>query len=112
MPEKTTLIIGAGMAGLAAADALSAEGLPVVVLEARDRVGGRVWTTSGKRGSVPIELGAEFIHGAKNETWRLIRTAGLATHEVPDKHWRGVEGALALNSEFWEQLGEVFGKID
>lgn len=54
------VIVGAGFAGLAAADALATAGVDVVVLEARDRVGGRVWSQELPTGAV-VELGAEFI---------------------------------------------------
>jgi monoamine oxidase len=57
---KRVAVIGAGFAGLAASDALRAAGLEVTVLEARDRVGGRVWSVPFGEGSV-IERGAEFI---------------------------------------------------
>lgn len=53
-------VVGAGFAGLAAADALRAGGTEVTVLEARDRVGGRVWSTPFADGAV-VERGAEFI---------------------------------------------------
>ena len=53
-------VIGAGFAGLAAADALRAGGAELTVLEARDRVGGRVWSVPFSEGAV-IERGAEFI---------------------------------------------------
>jgi monoamine oxidase len=53
-------VIGAGFAGLAAADALRADGAEVTVLEARDRVGGRVWSVPFGDGAI-VERGAEFI---------------------------------------------------
>jgi monoamine oxidase len=56
------LILGAGMAGLAAARDLHDAGVPVTVLEARDRLGGRVYTNRRFAG-IPVEFGAEFIHG-------------------------------------------------
>ena len=58
----TLLVIGAGAAGLAAAHHASKHGARVVVLEARQRVGGRVCTEAFEDG--PFEMGAEFIHGA------------------------------------------------
>lgn len=58
----TTLVIGAGMAGLAAADSLHKAGETVTVLEARNRIGGRVHTDRSFS-DIPVELGAEFIHG-------------------------------------------------
>ena len=57
---KRVVVIGAGFAGLAAADALRGGGAEVSVLEARDRVGGRVWSVPFGEGAV-VERGAEFI---------------------------------------------------
>lgn len=54
------IVVGAGFAGLAAADTLARAGIDVVVLEARDRVGGRVWSTRLRNGAI-VEMGAEFI---------------------------------------------------
>ena len=53
-------VVGAGFAGLAAAELLARNGVEVVVLEARDRVGGRVWSRRLENGAV-VEMGAEFI---------------------------------------------------
>ncbi len=58
----STLIIGAGMAGLSAAHDLHTANDTVIVLEARDRIGGRVYTDRAFAG-VPVEFGAEFVHG-------------------------------------------------
>jgi monoamine oxidase len=79
-------VIGAGAAGLAAARALADAGRSVVVAEARERIGGRVWTDHSF-GPLPIELGAEFIHGAGVRTWAWVRQAGLAT--APAAVWQG-----------------------
>lgn len=71
-------MVGAGAAGLAAARELAAAGRSVLVLEARERVGGRCWTRRMPGLETPVELGAEFIHGAAKLTRALLRKAGLA----------------------------------
>jgi monoamine oxidase len=79
-------IIGAGAAGLAAAAALAGSKRSVLVLEARDRIGGRIWTRHESGLPVPIELGAEFIHGDAPETMAHLRRANAAAIESPDEH--------------------------
>ena len=74
------LIIGAGVAGLTAARDLTAAGVRVCVLEARDRLGGRVMTHHTPDG--PVELGAEFVHGAVEETLSVAREAALPLRET------------------------------
>jgi monoamine oxidase len=61
------VILGAGMAGLAAARMLVDAGKKVVVLEARGRIGGRIWTD--RTMGAPIDLGAAWIHGHKGIRW-------------------------------------------
>ncbi|MEO0561820.1 MAG: NAD(P)/FAD-dependent oxidoreductase [Chloroflexota bacterium] len=83
------IVIGAGVAGLGAARALTDAGQRVIVLEARDRIGGRVHTRRDIAGDIPVEFGAEFIHGDKVPTWDIIRTLGLQTLE-----WRKQDDSL------------------
>jgi monoamine oxidase len=76
---RRVVVIGAGMAGIAAARDLTEAGLDVVVLEGRPRIGGRTWTDDSW--GVPLDLGASWIHGtaAPNPIWALARGYGLGT---------------------------------
>lgn len=70
-------VIGAGMAGLAAASSLRKAGVQVTVYEARARIGGRVWTDRSWP-DLPVDLGASWIHGVKgNPLTHLAHEAGL-----------------------------------
>jgi monoamine oxidase len=90
--DTDVVVVGAGAAGLSAGRALADAGLSVIVLEARDRLGGRVWTDRAF-GPVPVERGAEFIHGAGAESWPVVRQAGL--HTEPFARWSGRRIALS-----------------
>lgn len=80
--REKILIIGAGIAGLAAAKELVAKGHEVVVLEARDRNGGRLWT-SNRWNELPLDLGASWIHGVDgNPLTDLASQAGAKTLET------------------------------
>ena len=76
MDRYDVLVLGAGIAGLAAARSLADAGQRVALIEARDRIGGRIFTDRITRNSgepVSIELGAEFIHGLPPVSWDLIK---------------------------------------
>lgn len=77
------LVVGAGIAGLAAAQKLHASGFQVVVLEARDRIGGRIWTDRSL--GVPIDMGAAWIHGINgNPIADLAGEVGAKTFVTDD----------------------------
>lgn len=77
-------MIGAGAAGLVAGRRLKRAGYDVILLEARDRIGGRVWTRYDLAPH-PVELGGEWIHGDKAITWSLMRDYGL--HALDEWDW-------------------------
>ncbi len=85
--DADAIVIGAGAAGLAAARRLAGQSLRVILLEARDRIGGRVWSRPVPRTATPVELGAEFIHGRGELTMRLLRDAGTAAIDTGGERW-------------------------
>lgn len=98
MTQYDTLIIGAGAAGLAAGRHLHDAGQQVLILEARNRMGGRMWTVNDFA-EFPIEQGAELIHGEGAVTHQLLQAAGLHTLPAPRKaflQWGGPTGLKRL----------------
>ena len=105
------IVIGAGVAGLAAARDLVRGGEEVVVLEARDRIGGRILTERSDALRVPIELGAEFLHGEAEDAADVTHEAGLLVCDVRGDRWR-VDGRRLTNvDDFWGDVETVLGKL-
>jgi monoamine oxidase len=101
MPD--VLILGAGAAGLTAASELSSAGLRVLLLEARSRAGGRIFTDHTQQ--YPVELGAEFIHGRPPEIFDLVKQAKLKVSEL---EWN----ALRRSDGRWHDAGQVLSGMD
>jgi monoamine oxidase len=105
------VIVGAGAAGLNAARSLIRSGMKVLLLEARSRIGGRILTWHDPRCSVPLELGAEFVHGLPAETGLLLDELGVASYELPNQHFYSRHSRLVGLSHFWDNLNRVFGEF-
>lgn len=105
------VIIGGGAAGLAAANALARQGLKTLVLEARNRLGGRILTQHDPLSAIPIELGAEFIHGMPDELWDIARLGELSVYDIPDLHFYSTGEEIVRMSHFWEDIGFVIRRI-
>jgi monoamine oxidase len=104
-------IIGAGAAGLAAAQRLSAAGRSVILLEARDRVGGRIHTLVDPLFPLPVELGAEFIHGRETPTWEIVRAANRAAYLADGEQRHFSNRHLRKVDDFWGEIGKVFERL-
>ena len=100
--EADVCVVGAGLAGLTAARRLSQAGQSVVVLEARERVGGRVWTQTSE-GGVPIDMGGCFI-GPNHEFLRaLAKETGVSTFKTYVKG----ENVLATGGKVRRYRGDI-----
>jgi monoamine oxidase len=105
------IIIGAGMAGLAAACELGRAGVPVQIIEARDRIGGRVLTVRDEACNAPVELGAEFIHGCPPETLKFLQNAKVHITEVQGDSWCVNADQLA-KCDFESEVDSILDNMD
>lgn len=105
------LIVGAGAAGLIAARELSRKGNNVTILEARNRVGGRIHTVQDAAFELPVETGAEFIHGDLEYTKQLLQEAGIEYTEIGGALFRADNGQLYEQHDFIEHQEELMKKL-
>ncbi len=106
MIRSDVLVVGAGAAGLAAAKDLSLAGLSVIVLDARERSGGRIATVRDPSWPLPIELGPEFIHGRPRATLGILEASGLLAVQLADVHWSRGRGGWK-HEDIWRTTGAI-----
>jgi monoamine oxidase len=105
------LVIGAGAAGLHAAARLGRAGLKVELVEARDRVGGRIWSIRPQGWGSSIELGAEFVHGGNATLHAAMRNAGVRKTPVKEQHWLIHDNVRRSMPDAWDRIDHVMKKI-
>jgi phytoene dehydrogenase-like protein len=102
--DADVVVVGAGVAGLEAANRLVQARLRVTVLEARPRTGGRIDTLRLPGWPAPVEAGAEFVHGRPPNLIRALRAAGARLGQHPQRHERrGRPRPGALDGKAWVQ---------
>jgi monoamine oxidase len=111
MNHTEIIVIGAGAAGLIAAKELITSGHQVTIVEARDRVGGRIYTVRDDRFPLPVELGAEFVHGDLALTKQLLKEAGAEFYQTKGDLWRSQNGEFAEQEDFIEGIEEVIKRL-
>lgn len=109
--EADILIVGAGVAGLAAARELSRANFKVIILEARDRIGGRIYPEHARGLPSAIELGAEFVHGRPREILEIAERTHVHLDSVPNSHWYFHDGVIAKSDQFWSKLEQVMEQL-
>jgi monoamine oxidase len=105
------LVLGAGVSGLAAAARLTQAGHSVRVLDARDRVGGRVHTLRGGGWPVPVDLGAEFIQGRIPALFGLAYQTGQPVVELNGSRWQARAGQLTSANEFLPRMDKILSRL-
>ena len=96
--DTDVVIVGAGAAGLGAARACAREGKRFVMLEARDRIGGRMFTDTSL--GAPYDAGAFYIHWAERNPWRTIAADfGVSLRDenaIPSGAWLSFENGAPV----------------
>jgi monoamine oxidase len=108
--KNSVIVIGAGAAGMSAAVELAEAGFAVSILEARERIGGRMFTQRDPAIDAPIELGAEFIHGKPQETWKLLQAHNVPITEVDGDSWCVTENGLT-SCDFFSDVDKILEKM-
>ena len=107
--DADVIVVGAGVSGLAAAARLGRSGISVIVLEARERVGGRILTCQD--GDVAVEMGAEFIHGMPPEIWVPLQKKNVPLTEGQGDSWCHTTAGLTT-CDFFGDVQKILDRMD
>jgi monoamine oxidase len=106
------IIIGAGAAGLTAASDLAQAGISATVLEARDRVGGRMYSVRERDLPVAVEFGAEFMHGVAPELVELVKESGSTPRELCGTRWYAPAPGTLQPAGGFDAMQSVLDAVD
>ncbi|HLO87116.1 MAG TPA: FAD-dependent oxidoreductase [Nostocaceae cyanobacterium] len=115
--DADVIVVGAGIAGIEAARVLQSQGYKVVVLEGRDRIGGRIWTSRTLQ-NIPLDLGASWIQGTRNnplvEITRQFKIKTLPTDydSLTQYHSNGEEFTEKESQQLDEYFTELMGELE
>lgn len=112
MQNYDVAIIGAGASGLMASWEMLQSGKKVIIIEAKDHIGGRAYTINDPAFEIPIETGAEFIHGNLETTQNLLKTAGIKYSAVEGEMWQRKEDEVEEQTDFIEDNKLLNRKFD
>lgn len=104
------IIIGAGVAGLNAARILCQNNQKVLVLEARSRVGGRIWTLDRSVRGEAVELGAEFVHGVPKEVTELLDPK-TDLYQKEGEYLVARAGRLDVEDDYYDRIQTVLKRL-
>jgi monoamine oxidase len=111
--QTEIVVIGGGAAGVAAARSLHDAGRPCLLLEARDRLGGRAWTITA--GGLPLDLGCGWLHSAESNSWGAIAQAQGRAIDQSLPYWQRPGPPLSLSAEqyrdFRRAMGSYFARM-
>ncbi len=106
------VIIGAGASGLVTARELAKAGKKVLILEARNRIGGRIMPLDEAGFGYPAQGGAEWVHGEAPITKALVKEAGLTLIPEGGEIWSVRSGELSLHKAFIQSNDSLKGKLE
>jgi len=109
--KTDVVVIGAGAAGLTALSELHRQGVEAQCLEARDRIGGRILTLHNPFSPIPIELGAEFIHGRSPEIWNLLEASALPSFDCKQEAVHIKDGEVQNSGDAWNLIDRVMSEM-
>ncbi|MGH2672230.1 MAG: flavin monoamine oxidase family protein [Actinomycetota bacterium] len=111
-PAVDVIVVGGGLAGLTAARELGHRGRNVLLLEARERLGGRAWVSSFA--GVDVEMGGTFVHWSQPHLWAEVTRYGLGIVELPDAErgfLRRDDGIEELDASAFIELTDAFERL-